>query len=94
MNLWGNGSSPMLVSIRRKRVPIERSILAYSPLTAPHSDPDLAIGPNRKVEVIVPLVEGVDSERVGNECGAVAFSPSWQLKLRDSVRRRYRGPNF
>jgi hypothetical protein len=72
VNLWGNGSSPMLISIRRKRVPIERSILACSPLTAPHSDPDLAIGPNQRAKSLF-LVKGVDCERVGRSGGFLAF---------------------
>ena len=65
------GSSPMLISIWRKRVPIERSILAYSPLTAPHSVPDLAIRPNQKVEDIVPLVEAWNANVSATNAGAV-----------------------
>ena len=68
------GSSPMLISIWRKRVPIERSILAYSPLTAPHSVPDLAIRPNQKVEDIVPLVEAWNANVSATNAGAVLLA--------------------
>ena len=74
VNLWGNGSSPMLISIWRKRVPIERSILAYSPLTAPHSVPNFGYPPNQKVEDIVPLVEAWNANVSATNAGPVLLA--------------------